>query len=152
MIDPNSIISFLPATHATEKPFAIALPKLEISGDILYIYCAPFKCHLKPVIISSNIKTILFSLHSSSTSFKKCLLEKYFLEHCDFIQQPVMELISGQTFVAGSKTKQEIPLDLNFFIIFFKPSISLYLKLIVKLLMSFGIPLFIIVEPMNQSS
>ena len=30
--DPNSIISLLPATHATENPLAIALPKVEISG------------------------------------------------------------------------------------------------------------------------
>ena len=34
-IDPNFIISFLPATAATENPLAIALPNVHKSGFIL---------------------------------------------------------------------------------------------------------------------
>ena len=51
-------------------PLPIALPKVEISGVILKIFCAPPKDTLKPVQISSKIKTVLCFVHKYLNFFK----------------------------------------------------------------------------------
>ena len=102
------------------------------------------------MIVSSKIKMILLFLQISLTSFKKCFFRKFLLQIFS-PQHPSSLSTFGQSVAAGSRTTQEIRF-LYFFTIFFKVSISLYLKVNVSFFICSGMPLSTTVDPMNQSS
>ena len=53
---PRSMISPPPGEGSSEKPLAIALPKVERSGTIPWTFCAPPTSQRNPVIISSSMQ------------------------------------------------------------------------------------------------
>ena len=124
------IYFFFPTKADNGIPFAIPFPKQDKSGVTPKYFCAPPRENLKPVIISSNIKIILFFLNKSCNSLNQSF--------------------SGSVKLIGSNIIAAI-LFLLFFIILCTPSISLNFTAIDKSLIFLGTPKFLGVVPMYQS-